>query len=322
MTLVAAPALAAPYSFTNIVVGSFEWETGYTYLAPIDIFFGDYDDTLDDQTFEVTVDDFADSETVECSMPDLATATDGSGDQIVTCDAMEAPGAEGLTVKPSLRIFASGQLARYAIDVTNSSTAPLGFQWRYYLDIGSSDIVWQSEGARGGNTVDMELDNWATAAGDDNEGAPVSYAWGGPNGADRASSWEEDSNDEGYFWTTEAYELQPNETVTYAFFNFVQTSAEATDLTRLALWEATAPVFGSPGGEVELTAVSAADPDYSTLLVGLDNCVANWNLCTEPAPVLPDTGVDGNTGLWAAIAGLIAGIGVISVFAVRRRAQA
>jgi hypothetical protein len=42
-------------------------------------------------------------------------------------------------------------------------------------------------------------------------------------------------------------------------------------------------------------------------------------ICADAAPVLPDTGVGENPGIWAASAALIAGLGVAGVFMARRR---
>lgn len=42
-------------------------------------------------------------------------------------------------------------------------------------------------------------------------------------------------------------------------------------------------------------------------------------ICADAAPVLPDTGVSENAGIWAASAALIAGLGVAGVFMARRR---
>ena len=42
------------------------------------------------------------------------------------------------------------------------------------------------------------------------------------------------------------------------------------------------------------------------------------SICAD-APVLPDTGVSENAGIWAAVAALIAGLGVAGVFVARRR---
>lgn len=314
--LVVTPAVAATYNWESVTLNSFTYSPEDSALFPDDIYFGTYDDTLDSQSFEITVDDFTNSETVGCTNPQINDATDGSGDKIISCDEYDA---YDLTLKPELRIYANGQLVRYTADVTNSSAASVDVQWQYYLDIGSSDVVWNAEHPAGTQTVDMDVDNWATAWGDSNEGAPVSYAWGGPNGAHRADAWNTDSSDEGYFWTDTTYELKPDHTVTYAFFTFVQTSVEATDVTRTSLWEATTPVFGGPGGEIVLASVAASDPNYDTLLVGLDNCVANWDVCTDPAPELPNTGVSENVGIWAASAALIAALGVAGVFMARRR---
>ena len=314
--LVVTPAMAATYNWESITVNSFDYSPENSVLFPDDISFGSYDDTLDDQDFQVTVDDFNDSDYVECENPQLNDATDGSGDKVVSCDEYDAL---GLTLKPELRIYANGQLVRFTADVTNSSATSIDVQWQYYIDIGSSDVVWNAENPAGTMTVDTDVDNWATAWGDDDEGAPVSYVWGGPNGAHRADAWEPDSGDEGYFWTDTAYELKPDHTVTYAFFTFVQTSAEANDETRTSLWEATTAMFGGPGGDIAPLSVDPSDPNYDTLLVGLDNCVVNWGVCTDPAPVLPDTGVSENAGIWAASAALIAALGVAGVFVARRR---
>ena len=315
--LVVTPAMAAAYVWdTDIVVNGFTYETEDATPAADEIAFGDYSDTIDGQNFQITIDDFADSESIDCANPQLNDAADASGDKILSCDAYDAL---GLTLKPELRIYASGQLSRMSIDITNETSAPIGFQWQYYIGIGDSDVVWNAEHPAGTQSVDPAVDNWATAWGDGTDGAPVSYMWGGPNGGDRATDWETGDSDEGYFWTDTKFELAPTQVVTYAFFTFVQTSAEATDVTRKALWESTTPLFGGPGGDIVLLSVPAADPDYDTLLVGLDNCVANFDLCTTPAPALPDTGVSENAGIWAASAALIAGLGIAAVFMARRR---
>ena len=315
--LVATPAMAAAYDWdTDIVANSFTYELSEAVPAADDIAFGVYSDTLDFQDFQVTIDDWANDEYVECANPQLNDAADSSGDQILSCDAYDV---YGLTLKPEMRVFASGQLSRMSIDITNATASPISLQWQYSIGIGDSDAVWNAENPAGPQSVDPALDNWATAYGDGTEGAPVSYMWGGPNGGDRVTDWELGDSDEAYFWTETAFELAPTQTVTYAFFTYVQTSAEATDETRKALWEATTPLFGGPGGDIVLTSVPAADPNYDTLLVGLDNCVANFDLCTAPAPVLPDTGVSANAGIWAASAALIAGLGIAGVFLARRR---
>lgn len=315
--LVVTPAMAAAYNWDDdITVNSFTYDLSEATPMASDIYFGTYDDTLDGQNFEITTDDFnANTEAIDCANPQLNDAADSSGDKILSCDAYDVL---GLTLKPEMRIYANGQLTRMSVDITNKTAAPIGFQWQYYIGIGDSDVVWSAEHPAGTGSLDPAVDNWATAFGDGDAGAPVSYMWGGPNGGDRANNWDTDSSDEGYFWTDTKFELAPTQVVTYAFFTFVQTSAEATDVTRKALWEATTPLFGGPGGDIVLLSVPAADPNYDTLLVGLDNCVANFDLCTF-VPTLPDTGVSENAGIWAASAALIAGLGVAAVFMARRR---
>lgn len=53
-------------------------------------------------------------------------------------------------------------------------------------------------------------------------------------------------------------------------------------------------------------------------IVAGDATFTSESICAD-APVLPDTGVSENAGIWAAVAALIAGLGVAGVFVARRR---
>lgn len=133
LALAATPAYAADFSGNTIDFGSQYYEffrngTGVTGAFPDDFQLGRNSPMFDEgmNVYGYTADGGA-YDQVTCADPaDLVTATDGSGDQILTCDPDSVTTGDGtLDVVLEYRFYAAFSFIRMRAIITNSSDAPV-----------------------------------------------------------------------------------------------------------------------------------------------------------------------------------------------------
>ena len=150
--VVATPATAAPYTSGQIVVGGTTWYLDYFEAGEspeleeaigADWDGGEYSFDAGLQPIYMSPDatDSSDYTEAECAADgDLSTATDSTGDEIVTCALEPLETGDGtLEAAHELRFFSDGATVRARITVTNSSGvtvsgAEVGFRDNYYQD--------------------------------------------------------------------------------------------------------------------------------------------------------------------------------------------
>ena len=327
--LVATPAFAASYDWSNITVGDFTWSPYESELLPDELTGTTYDDGFDSNSFNVWDDTGAiDYTAVECANPQISEPGDTAGGQLITCDTFDIVDSNSdvvLTAKPEFRIFADGNLGRYFVTLSNPTSSAVPYSWEWDSNFGEG-TVWETE-YQNGSSPDATEDNWLVSNGDSGSTLPVTLAFGSADGTDRAEVIQVSSDDVN-IWSdnddSEQKELAAGNTVSYAMFIYSNDISSNTISELITLWENSTTTFGGPGGTINPTSVAETATPYATLFASspCGEYVANWGHTTEdcaPEPELPNTGTDSNLGIWATVAGLITAVGVAGVVMSRRR---
>lgn len=345
LALVATPAYAASYSgadiqFTDADNTYWEWNTFGE--ASLDGLWSDQwlsggdSSTWDDSSFQLgsSVDD-AYTELACADPADLSTATDGSGDQIVLCDAEDVTTASGvLTAQLEFRFYADLHTVRTRLIVTNNTASSIAdalawMNYNAYQDSGT--LVYAATNSAPDftdplsspmyTTTPADL-RWVTDDREENNNAPVvGYAIGRAGAAvapaddaaiDAVSGGQGDGSDDSntYFQIPTLAAGQSVEFVTMAQVYLV---IEGATSGTLDAWET-----ATKAADELAWANTTIDSDaYVFAGIADPSKVANWSPTSTPE--LPDTGVSALG--FGALALALVGAGA-AFLVIRRRAQA
>jgi len=345
LALVASPAYAASYSGAEINFGDAK-NTNWGWSSFTNGSLGDFSDDewqsgTDNSTWNgtdvqlgSTIDDAY--SIVTCSDPaDLSTASDGSGDRIVLCDAVDITTASGvLTAQLEFRFFADLHTVRTRVIVTNNTASTIADAMAYmnydaFQDSGT--YVYAATNSAPDFTDPLSTPDYITTAADlrwvtddreSEEDAPVvGYAIGRAGAAvapsdDAAISAESggqgDGNDSSntYF---EIPELASGESVEFVTMAQVYLVIEGSTSGTLDEWETATKAAD------ELAWANTDIDSDAFVFAGITDPtkVANWSPASTPE--LPDTGVSALG--FGALALTLMGAGV-AFLVIRRRAQA
>jgi LPXTG-motif cell wall-anchored protein len=252
---------------------------------------------------------------VNCLNADVSSATDATGDQVLTCDSKDDI-FTGINSRVGARFFAEGDLVRFDYTLTNTTDTAFAYDWlsvNYY----GSGVSTMSDQSSVGFDVQRAGDlNFVGAA----FGLPSSAGYPNFYGLNNLG-YNGETSVRGFglgIGGTIAGSLAAGESATVSIFVFHNAAGSDVDYPSAA--------FDS----LQLWAADTFDAFDGRLVRGFapETNVVNWGTVAvapveEPVvePVLANTGTDGTVTALAGFAGLaalLAGLGV--VVARRRRA--
>ena len=340
LTLVATPAMADPYSGTDIdfndVAGTY-WEWDVFTDASLDGLWNDaWLNDKDNSTWDQTLwqvggsdDSYTD---LSCADPaDLVEETDG--DFVVTCDAEDIVTVDGtITATLEFRFYNDMTTVRTRLILENKTASAISgarvwMGYDVYQDSGTS--IYASTTSAPSFVDPVAVPSTTTTAADlrfvaddrtDAEGGPVTGYAIGRAGAqvlptdDASKSMVSGGFGDGNDWTN-TYFLVPTLEAgkSIEFVTMAQVYLVTPIYTSLSPWEATTQAMDE-------AAWANTDIDSDAFVFkGIDDpsLVANWS--PAKTPELPNTGV--NMAGFGALAGVLLAAG-IAVVVIRRRAQA
>lgn len=290
----AQPAVAADFSGGSLTANGNSWSIQLNNVS-LTQFGGDY--VWDGTLVRFYGSDDSTNTNVACADPgDLVTASDGSDDQILTCDAMEMDNGSGvLTVVPEFRFYAAIPVVRERLIITNNTGSAiegqvLQFNFNNYQDDGTN-LAWSSccgviedwtAGVPNGGFVTDATDlSWVVDDRTDmNDTNVVKYAVAGADSVslpvnDVVRNWvsggqgggNDDSNT--YF---EIPSIAAGETVEYLVFAQIFVVDDSTEDLPLNGWEA------GTRDAIYAAAADTALADDDVIFAGVDDTslVLNW----------------------------------------------
>lgn len=352
LSLSATPAFAATWNDGDVnwssggywVVGSPDFDFGGPYT---DAWSSSIGNDIFDDGLQVYAND--DDTSIACTTANLSPATDGSGDQVLTCDPEDmpiGPLGELMAVTMEMRFFADNQTVRQIITVKNTTGAAVSgaeilsfsnFYQDYYTNLEYS------------NTLGSGIANWPTGSADaadvlteaDNifvTDCPTSPIACAPSytGANVMQVNGPDAQVHSTFFEVENYPALGGDAAggnakDDAYFSFKlpalavdqEVSVVIMNRTYLFIEGANNEATGANALVASQDAVAFAEAggwncDQAMVGIADPSKVVNYNCPSSPA--LPDTGL--NTAPLAVGAGVLMLAGLGLVVALRRRARA
>jgi len=310
VALIAGPAVAAPFvnPTDGIVINGTTW--AFSAVDSLDGFGfleftadGGGSNGFDFTQFAIQTRTSGGELALNCDNADLSVAA--NLDRVITCDPQDI--AE-LTITPSVRIAAEGDLARFYVSITNPTENAVDYAYTYYADLGDGSQRITSSGDTSFEVNDVWMVNDQSGAGEQSGG----FAWGLPDAAQPVAVGYN-----GNFYSAQgqpdagqqALAIAPGATINLAFYHLLPNTL----------------VADPTGMENLITSMSEFSTFDSRLTAGLPGgtVVANW--ATVPASleeptadaVLAATGVNATAPALGALALVL--MGLLALGVVRRR---